>query len=309
MEKLRVIHLITSLETGGAQMMLYKLVSSINSHKFESYVISLKNKGTIGENIKNIGIPVYALGLLCGKSLFSACQDLFGYMRRIKPDIIHGWMYHGNFAASALGFLWFPSMKVLWNIRHTPYDLNSEKKFTALLIRFGRVFCLFSQKIVYNSYASAGKHEALGYLRRKRIVIPNGFDTQRFKPSPESRIALRKELGISEKSVLVGHIARYHPMKDHLSFLRAAAILHKRRKQVHLVMVGKGVDKTNSELMRQIRDLRLNGNAHLLGERSDISEITAGLDIACSCSSFVSFLSDSTIALAPSNTLSGDGGC
>ncbi|NEP28701.1 glycosyltransferase, partial [Moorena sp. SIO3I6] len=119
----------------------------------------------------------------------------------------------------------------------------------------------------------------LGYSSQNSCVIPNGFDTSLFKPSLEARAAFRSELGLSEQSILIGLIGRYHPMKDHPNFIRAASLLVKEFPDVHFIMVGTEVDQDNNFLSSLIQDLGLSNHIHLLGERSDIPRLTAALDI------------------------------
>jgi glycosyltransferase involved in cell wall biosynthesis len=75
-------------------------------------------------------------------------------------------------------------------------------------------------------------------------------------------------------------IARYHPQKDHANFLRAAAKLDHGHLSIRFVLVGPGVDPNNTELLSIIEESKLVSRVHLLGQRSDIAEITAGLDVA-----------------------------
>lgn len=100
---IRICHIITGLSTGGAEMMLYKLLSGTDRTRFESSVISLIDKGTLGERIEALGIPVYTLGMPRGWPHPSGLVRLVRLVRRLRPDLLQGWMYHGNLAASWLG--------------------------------------------------------------------------------------------------------------------------------------------------------------------------------------------------------------
>jgi glycosyltransferase involved in cell wall biosynthesis len=84
--------------------------------------------------------------------------------------------------------------------------------------------------------------------------------------------------------LIIGCSARYHPMKDHRTFLRAAALLSSHRDGVHFVLAGRGVDPSNRELLAAVRSLGLELQVHLLGERQDMPRITAAFDIGTSSS-------------------------
>jgi glycosyltransferase involved in cell wall biosynthesis len=112
-------------------------------------------------------------------------------------------------------------------------------------------------------------------------VIPNGIDLSLFRPDPAAYALVRSELGIPSDTVLVGLFARYHPMKDHATFLRAAQIVHSRKKNVQFLLAGKGITANNAELTRTLEEHGLESVVHLLDVRTDIPRLTAALDVAC----------------------------
>jgi glycosyltransferase involved in cell wall biosynthesis len=86
---------------------------------------------------------------------------------------------------------------------------------------------------------------------------------------------------LSEETVLIGHIARYHPVKDHMTFLEAASALWSRGLRVHFLMAGRGVNDANAALTSAIERLGLKRMVTLHGEESDVRQILAGLDVLC----------------------------
>lgn len=281
---MNVVYVITGLSTGGAETALYRLLSRLNRDRLTPVVISLMDHGTLGEKIEALGVPVYTLGMQAGSPTLAAMWQLFQRIRQLQPDIIQGWMYHGNLAAQLAGTLTWSPIPVLWNIRQTVSSLSHEKTGTAIVIKLLAQMGHFPQKVLYNSQASASQHEQLGYPASKTLVIPNGFDTTTFKPSPESRASVRIELHLAAETLLIGRIARFHPMKDYPNFLRAAALLLKEYPNVHFLLAGHGVDWQNQPLSQLIHQLNLNERIHLLGERQDTPRLTAALDIACTSS-------------------------
>lgn len=195
-------------------------------------------------------------------------------------------MYHGNLAAHAAAGLGGRRGRVVWNIRSTLCDIDQEKRFTAAVIRLGARLSGWPARIVYPSEAAALEHEAVGYSASHRVLIGNGFDTARFAPDPHARAALRATLGLAADDVLFGHVARWHPMKDHAALLRAAALLRDAGVTFHLAMIGRDVDEHNAELTGLRAALGLADRVHLLGERRDLHLLTPGFDIAVSSSSW-----------------------
>lgn len=282
--KPKILFVITGLNTGGAEMMLLKILSKVDREIFSPEVVSLTDIGTVGPKIQKLGIPVHCLGMRPGWPDPLSILRFIPLVRRLRPDLIQGWMYHGNLAAQLISVFLPPNIPVLWNIRHSIYNLKFEKRLTALIIRMNALISKRPLRIIYNSQISASQHEALGFAPNKMMVIPNGFNTKTFAPSENARSVIRKELGLSSSTILIGLIARYHPMKDHGNFIQASAFLSKNFPNVHFLLAGKNVDMKNPYLKKLIYDLKLNNNLHLLGERKDINTLTASLDIATSSS-------------------------
>jgi glycosyltransferase involved in cell wall biosynthesis len=283
---MRIVHLITSLSIGGAQMMLYKLLSAIDRKQFDPVVISLTDYGALHERINRLGIPVHSIGMRSGMPTPTAVGRLIRIVRRVSPDLIQGWQYHGNLAAQFAQLFLKPRVPVLWNIRHSIHNLGDEKRMTAVVVKLGAWFSHKPECVIYVAQTSAIQHEALGYRTAKRVVLPNGFDVQRFIPSDQARLQLRAELGLSPATIIIGKIARYHAMKDHATFLRAAAHLLRFHAGVHFLLAGEKVERTNAALMRLINELSLDARTHLLGERHDMQQIIAALDIVTSASAY-----------------------
>jgi glycosyltransferase involved in cell wall biosynthesis len=198
-------------------------------------------------------------------------------------------MPHGNLMASVAGAVSRGHVPVLWNIRMSLDDLRAGPWLIATAIRIGGLLSRRPAAIIYNSQNAAMQHEALGYESARRVIVPNGFDCQVFRPDAEARRQVRAQLRLHDETVLVGLIARYHFMKDHPSFLRAAALVAQAHPEAYFLLAGKGVTWEGSALVRLIQELQLHDRIFLLGEQSDMPRLTAALHIACSASSTEGF--------------------
>ena len=284
---MKIVYIITDVSIGGAQMMLYKLLSRMSRERFTPVVVSLMGQGTVGDRIEALDIPVYTIEMKSGKPTPASIWRLIRTVRQLKPDLIQGWMYHGNLAGQLTrGFVPKP-VPVLWSVRISLYSLGYEKSITETLIQLCAKLSYLPNKVIYNSKISAKQHEKVGYRTDKSVVIPNGFETEIFTPSEEAVSYVRRELAIPLNTLLIGLIGRYHPVKDHPSFLEAAALLLKNYPDltVQFVLSGAEVDCDNQSLCGLVKELGLVDRIHLLGERQDIPRLTAALDIA-SCSSY-----------------------
>jgi glycosyltransferase involved in cell wall biosynthesis len=281
----RILHVITGLQAAGCEMTLLKLLSARND-KWDQAVVSLSDEGTLGPRIADLGVPVHALGMR--KSFLDPFRlfSIVPLVSSFRPQLIVGWMYHGNLAASLAANCFVPRLPVLWNIQQSIQDISNERRSTAALVRIGVPLSRQPVAIIYNSRISSEQHQSFGYCAARSAVIPTGYDCRQFRPDPEARHQVRAELGLPEDAVVVGLIARYHPMKDHAGFLKAASLVARAHPHVHFLLAGMGVTHDEPELQRLMVEYQLDGRVLLLGERKDVSRVTAALDIACSASAW-----------------------
>jgi len=265
-------------------MMLYKLLSRMNRDEFDSEVISLTDSGPIADKIKKLGIPVQALGMKRGIPSPIALVKLTLLLREIKPDLIQTWLYHSDLVGGLAG-KFSGGIKTFWSIRQSNIDTDSNKRSTIWIAKVcSKLSPWLPDKIICCSYAALESHVALGYSKEKMLVIPNGFDLDAFHPDPEARKSVRKEMGLDEKTYLVGIVARFDPQKDHQNFIHAAEFIRKSNSSVHFMLCGEGIGNENSQLKQWIKQAKLEDRFHLLGIRNDVSRLVAAMDVAVSSS-------------------------
>ncbi len=277
----RVLHIITGLNTGGAEIALCRLLETLRPPAFEHVVVALGKSESLSARVGAVA-ELHHLGMNAARP---RPRDLWR-LRRIAlasaPDAVHGWMHHANIAATlaTVGL----RLPLLWGIRQSLYDLAEEKRLTRLIIRSGALLSHRPWQILYNSEVSARQHAAAGYDVTRTRVIPNGFETDLFRPDAAARQRIRAELALPADAVLIGLVARVHPMKDHANFLRAAGLFAAACPQAHFILVGDGADSDNPVLSGLIGELNLRARVRLCGCRTDIAVIDAALDIASSSS-------------------------
>lgn len=276
--KRRILHVITSMNRGGAESMLARLLPALDPNRLEHRVICLREEGPVAQNLRDRDIPVYCLGIR-GLPLAPLRMGpvLEAFSRSWRPDIIQGWMYHGNLAAFILAKVWPTRPCLLWNVRSSLDDLRAYRRTTRLLIQLEAWLSGRVDRILYNSSSSMRQHEAVGFDPRRSLWIPNGFDLAQFHPDAESRASVRRELGLPSEAFLLGHFARFHPEKNHMLLLEAMEILPA---SIHLALAGSG--QQDGVLRRIVEQKGLADRVHLLGERTDMPRLTAALDLAVS---------------------------
>lgn len=178
----RVVHVISGLDTGGAETMLVRLAGELKERGFTQDVVSIRSRGTKARELQELGVPVMALNLGSAMSLPNALWHLKRFIEEKKPDILQGWMYHGDiFAALAHRFAGGrKSRKVLWNIRAS----DTGQGGYGGLLRFAVWLSSWPDMVLANSRAGLDFHIAQGYRPRRSDVIANGIDETIFKPTP-----------------------------------------------------------------------------------------------------------------------------
>lgn len=297
--KIGIVHLITTLERGGSEKMLMKLLSFMDRQKFANEVISLMDIGPVGYEILDMGVPVFSLSMHRGRPTVRALISLMNYLCSKRPMILQTWLYHADFLGLIIGKM-VGVKNVCWNIRCSYMDIEKYSKVSRWIIRLCSLLSRFPRIVLTNSHEAKRYHIKMGYRVKKWEVIPNGFDLDKFKPDKSAKPKLIRELNLEKvlldrnldetakelqrkDIVLIGFIARSDPMKDHATFFKAGSILLAESSDVHFVCAGRGIDSEKMPIVTKVPE-RFRSHFHLLGERDDVGDITAALDIACSIS-------------------------
>jgi len=280
----RVIHLITGLNSGGAEMMLYKLLSAFDRDRFEMQVVSMTDGGVFGERIGKLGIRVTCLSMRRGVASISAGARLIALLRRERPSILQTWMYHADLLGTLSGLLArVPTL--IWNIRASDLDFNATHRSLRKVFAVHAMLSRAADVVIVNSNSGRRFHESRNHAPPRWEVIHNGFDTRRFRPDSKRRSRIRADLKIDDISVVIGMIARFDGQKDHESFFRAAAIVAKNQPCAVFVLAGKGVDAGNRTIERWLSQYGLANRVRLLGEVDDVSGLLPAIDIVALASS------------------------
>ena len=267
----KVMHVITSLETGGAERMLERLVLAHRERPVSFHVVSLLPGGAVAERLRAAGIPVTALGMRRGRPDPRGLFRLARLIRRVKPDVVQSWLYHADILAT-VALLWSGRRrrtKLFWSVRCSSME-SAQRSFAPDLAR--GICVRLSRRadvVVANSHVGRDFHQALGYRPRRFLVIDNGIDTDQFRPDSAARSAVRAELGIADGKALIAMIARLDPVKDYDTFLRALEFLP----EVSALAVGGGTET-----------LPARPGLYRLGERRDVARLLPACDVVVSTS-------------------------
>lgn len=282
---MRLLVISTTLAPGGAENALVRILTELTTQPkgIVPCVVSLSGLDVLGKKLVAMGIPVVALDMPAGRLTPRGLLRLARLVRSFRPDVIQGWMYHGNLLAH-FARLCAPRRPALaLAIRQSLTTFATSKRLARYVIRLDAVLSRWADKVFYVSRLAHQQHISLGYTNSRAHDIPNGFDTTVFAPSLAARTAVRQEFGLAEETLLVGLVARWHEVKNHAGFFAAAEHVLAQRPNVHFVCVGRGMSPDNVALLSCVPP-RLLPRLHLLGERADVPSLTAALDVAVNAS-------------------------
>jgi glycosyltransferase involved in cell wall biosynthesis len=275
---MKVLHVIDGIDVGGAEYVLVQLIEGLRSFGIDNSVLVMTTCGPLKERILASGSELIEVRADRGRIPIGAIQRMKGAFRAAAPDVVQGWMYHGNLAATVLNGLSRTRVPVFWSNHNTLEPRPEMPWLSWQAMRLTRILSGRPEVIVYVSQASARQHERAGFRAEKTRVIPNGTDCSRFRPRPESSRWLHDGLGIADDIPLVGLFARWHPMKGHSVLFSAVARLLKTGTRLHLVLAGTGLDRANPDLAAALAGAGLASHVSCLGERSDVHALLAALD-------------------------------
>lgn len=279
-----MLHVINGLTTGGAEAVLYRLVSYPSETKHE--IICLEGRSWFSDKLAEREIRVHHLDWTSVRSACSGALRLYRLIKASGADVVQAWMYRSNLLAGVSCKL--AGKRVIWNIRCS--SLGPLRPASRLGAYIGGVLARWVPDFIINCSAeSAAAHAQIGYNAAEGAVIPNGYDCEVFYPAEPAATAIRKLLNVHDGEFLVGTIARWDPFKDIPVLLRAIALLQRRGIPLRLMLVGRGLDGLNQELARLIKESRCGHLVHLVGERSDVPHIARSLDLHVLASSSEGF--------------------
>ena len=269
----KILYVTAGLRGGGAEAMLTRLVTAQPGLADEITLVSLlPAEGHVDRLIAG-GVRVLELQFDKMGGVAAGMLKLAKLIANSRPDIVQGWMYHGDLAALVALVMSGrrKQTRLVWSIRCSDMDLRHYGRGLRLVVKACTLLSNWPDLVTANSAAGLKSHLALGYRPRRAEVVANGIDVDEFRPDPAVREAVRRELGIPGDATVLAHVARVDPMKDHGSFLAAM----KELPDLFALLVGAGTE-----------NLPAAGNVLRLGRRHDVPRLFAAADFAVSSSGF-----------------------
>jgi glycosyltransferase involved in cell wall biosynthesis len=284
----RILFLIRSFGRGGAQRQLVTLATALRGSGWDVSAACFYAGDAFQRELEEAGVPVIDLRKRGRWDVFGFPWRLWRTFRTADADVVHGYLTVGNLLA-LLAKVAHRRTRVVWGVRSAYMDRDRYDWMARLTFRFSCACARMADLVIVNSDASGTHHATLGYPRDRMRVIPNGIDTRRFGFDAEARARLRQAWRVAEDALLVGLVGRLDPMKDHPTFLKAAAELAARDARWHFVCVGEGKPDYTAWLATQAAALGLQDRLVWAGPRGDMPAVYSALDLLASTSYGESF--------------------
>lgn len=257
---MKILYVITSTQTGGAEKALAALAAqTVKEHQVK--VISLKPLGTVAQELKASGAEVVSLDMK-GFIPFGVVKKLQAEVASFRPDIVHAMLFRGmelsRLACAGKGI----------KLISTPHFDFSKKNF---ILRFiDRLLKDIDTLTVAESFSTARYLvEKQRYRKNKVFLLPNGADKAVFFRDENLRTRMRKQYGFTQDNTVFVSVARLASVKDPITLLQAFRNVWRTRSSARLVYVGEGEER--AKLEEFIRQSGMENAVLLAGEQGDIN--------------------------------------
>jgi glycosyltransferase involved in cell wall biosynthesis len=274
----RLVVFIPSLGVGGAQRQIVSFLEHVNRAQWDPELVTMKMTDDFFEPaIRELAVPIRYLNPHGEFMMTGVVWRLARRLRRHPCAVLHGWLhYSAALGAIAGSFAGVPTIVG---------SLRSERpgRFPWFYPRWRRALDVLTAPLltyfIANSEAVREENRRWAFIpRSKLITIYNGLDASRLDCPDRDRLqVLKRELGLPPRAAVVGIVGRLFPEKDHHTFLQAARLVADVRADVHFLIVGDGA--LQDAIQREIKELRLDGHVHLLGNRKDVLAVIRLMDV------------------------------
>lgn len=263
---LKVVHIIPTLDQGGAEKQLCLLSAHLDRSRFETHVVVLTHSGPREETLRAHDVPVHLINKR-GKFDPLGLSRLKAKLLELRPDIVHTWLFaansYGRIAARSVGVpviiageRCVDPWKGWWQLEIDRWLLNTT---TAVVTNTSAVTQFYAKKKLPVD---------------RFVVIPNAVEPPTFPPL--SRAEVCKRLRIEPRGKLVMSIGRLWPQKGYRDLIWCGELLHVAFQDVWYVIVGDGPER--ARLMHYRDQVRGDDSVRFVGERTDALELLSGAD-------------------------------
>jgi len=282
---MRIAFICRSLGIGGAERQLALLAKGLAGRGHNVTIIEFYDDGMRIDDFAASNVRLVSLAKRGRYHAFGPLFALWRELRRIRPHIVHGYVTVPNIVSLAALAL-RPRPKIVWGLRSSDMEMSNYDWLNRVTYRLEGTLLRFADLVIVNSGAGLTRAQQRGAPIGKLTMIHNGVDTALFQPNPAARSEVRRSFGIDDLTMLIGHVARVDPMKDHQSFLKAIALIARHRSNLRALCVAAGKNEELDNLRHDVTRLGLDGVVTITGGTLTIERTLPAFDLMCLSSRF-----------------------
>jgi len=269
---IRVLHIVTTLDVGGAEGQLLEVLSRLDKSRFDLSVAWLKGRGELAPAFERFGIRTRSLGMR--RTLDPAIvRTALHHVRRERPHVVHTHLMKADLVGALSARL--AGVPVLVSTKHNE---DRHLRVPPVALAALGVACLADRVVVISDAVRRHLARTIHLPERRTTRILYGYPAPGNGPDREAaRRALRRELGLDADCPIVATVGRLVPQKGLFDLVKAAALLRDAEPTARYVVVGRG--PLRSALEARIEELDLGGVVLLAGFRTDVGRVLAGADV------------------------------
>lgn len=279
-----ILLLARSLNIGGSERQLVQLAMGLTDRGYDIAVGLFYRGGALEQELAGRHIRILDLGKRHRWDVAGFMVRFVRTLRLERPSLVYSFLGTANTVA-ALARAFAPPFRLIWSVRASNMKLANYGWASRLGYRLECALSRVPDLTISNSRAGLEHAVAHGFPRRRLVVVPNGIDATRFRPDRELRRKMRAMWGLGEETHLIGVLARLDPMKDHATFLRAAARVIAVRPSTRFVCIGEGEADYVEQLRKLASSLGLEDRLIWADAEADPVGALNAFDVFCSSSS------------------------
>lgn len=282
---MKILLFARDLMVGGSQRQLALLAAGLARRGHAVSVAVLYAGGALEPMLADIGVRLFSTGKSGRWHLVAPLARLRQFFIAERPDVLYAFLPMQTTLAATM----LPRRrrtKLVFGLRACGMQLDRYGALEGLTYRTEVALSRRADLLIANARSIRADAAARGIAAERIIIVPNGIDIETMRPDKAAGEAVRRVWNIAEDAFVIGCVARLDPMKDHSTFIAAAAQFARSNRDTFFVCVGDGPTSYRNELKAKARAYDLEGQIRWTGELADMRAAYSAFDIATLPSAF-----------------------